>query len=394
MASIRERVSKQGEKTWAVLYRIDGKQSSLTFTSLDKAEWFRSLADLLGPARALAELQGEQADAVTLDSVAERFFEWKARDVTERTIADYRRDYTNWIQPHLGHRRISAIDERDVQNLVDHMRKTLDPKSVADRHMVLHSIYKWASAKTRRIVDHNPCTETELPRRKRKAPKGLTVEEFQMLHSAALRTDQDAADLILFLVSTGWRWSEATALTVRGIEEWGDGTMFVTVQRVFRRDDKSKMVAVEDAAKSSAGQRRIKVNPVCAGTIRRRIIGKGSNDLVFTNGAGRKWYQTNFLNRTWPRILAESGMERRPTPHWLRHTHVAAMNRTGEVSLPELQRRLGHESIQTTINVYGRTIDDVSDHALESFDTIMFGPPVISGQVITGELESGLRENR
>jgi len=36
-------------------------------------------------------------------------------------------------------------------------------------------------------------------------------------------------------------------------------------------------------------------------------------------------------------------------------------------SMPELQSRIGHESIQTTINVYGRMLTDVAPKALADF---------------------------
>ena len=94
-------------------------------------------------------------------------------------MGDYRRDYDNWIRPWFGHRAAESIDETDVQKLVDHMAQTLSPKSVADRHMLLHSMYAYGRAKTRRLVEHNPCLETELPKRVKKPPKGTTVPEFR-----------------------------------------------------------------------------------------------------------------------------------------------------------------------------------------------------------------------
>lgn len=385
MASIRSRTTKAGDTTHQVLFRNHGKQTSRAFVTIEHANRFKQLVDLLGPDRALSELTAEEDSGITVDQLADQFFAWKAHDVEPRTIRDYRRDYDNWIAPHLGHRRADSIDERDVQALVDHMRTRLDPKSVADRHMILHGMFKWGAAKTRRLVEHNPCTETELPKRRRKPAKGLTPPEFQALHAGALRIEPDAADLMLFLVSMAWRFSEATALACRGIEDWGE-EMYATVQRVHRRDEHDRIVIVEDRAKSDAGLRRAKVPPTCAAMIRSRMIGLGPDDLVFTNSEGRKWYQTNFGNRTWPRILKEAGLERRPTPHWLKHTHVAGMVRTGQVSMPEIQKRAGHQDIQTTINVYGRSIDDVSAAALEAFDQIMFGPTSVQGELIAGDV--------
>jgi integrase len=399
MASVRKRISKAGITSHAVLFRHNGQQSSMTFTTAKAASDFKALVDILGPDRALAEAAADQVDAPTLDEIAGQFFEWKRPRVrSDRTVADYQRDYGNWISPKLGKRHATSVDELDVQDLVDSMTEAgLSPKSVADRHMVLHSIYKWASARTRRIVEHNPCTETELPERRKSAPKAVTLSEWQAIHAAAQKVDPDAADLILFLVSTGWRWSEAAALTGFNVEEYvdehGREHVYVSVTQVWRRNAEHKLVIVEDA-KSTAGLRRVKVSPDTTAMIRRRMTGKSPDELIFTNRSGRKWYQTNFNNRTWPKIIAESGISRRrPTPHWLRHTHVALLIRSRKAALPEIQRRVGHESYQTTVNVYGRSVDDISDAALDALDDQLSGrsaaapTEIVAGSVVQGELE-------
>jgi integrase len=383
VASVRSRTNKDGSQTHAVLYRIGGKQTSKTFATRKDAENFKTLCNLLGPDKALTTLAAPVV-GLTVDELAERFFEWKADSVTPRTLADYRRDYANWIQPALGHRAADTIDERDVQALVDKMAKTLDPKSVKDRHMILGGMYRYGSAKSRRIVDHNPCLETELPKRKKKAVKGATIPEWLAVYEAAQRVAPDAADVLLFLVTTGWRWSEATPLTVGAFEDYGD-EMFVSVQRVMRRDGELKFVVAEDEAKSFAGIRRIRIGQLTAQMIRRRVIGKGPGDLVFTNRFGRRWHQTNFLNRTWTDILEAAGITRRFTPHALRHTHVALLDRSG-ASLPEMQRRLGHEDVRTTIGTYGGMIDGVSGQTLDALDALLTPHVSIEGTVIKGEL--------
>lgn len=388
MASIRERTTKSGEPTWAVLFRHGGKQTSLTFTAEKPAEKFKSLVELVGASKALEIHQGGQKDGLTVAQLATQFFDWKQADVTSRTLADYKRDYANWIKEPLGSRVADTIDERDVQHWVDGMAKKLDPKSVKDRHMLLGSMYRFGSARSRRLVSHNPCLETSLPKRRRKPVKGATIPEWLALHAAAQRVDPDAADLLLFIVSTGWRFSEATPLTAGSVEDF-DTQVYVTVQRVVRRDAEGAFVVAEDEAKSFAGLRRVRVGQMCAATLRRRTVGKGPDDLVFTNRHGRKWNQTNFLNRTWTAILEDAGLERRFTPHALRHTHVALLDRGG-ASMAEAKRRLGHEDIQTTYNTYGGMIDQITDDTLDVMDQLIAGTPpaTVPGQIIRGELEN------
>ena len=373
MASIRQRTSRAGNHTWAVLFRHGSRQTSLTFETEKTAEVFKGLVDLLGPDRAIESLRIETPDVrVTVDELATRFLEWKSRDVTARTMTDYRRDYANWIKPWFGHRAAESIDEGDVQRLVDHMACRLSPKSVADRHMLLHAMFQFGKAKSRKLVAHNPCLETELPRRVRKPPKGTTVAEFAALVASAEKRNLDAHDLIVFLGETGWRFSEGTALNVGNVEDDGDG-LWVTVGQVFRLDGSGRQVLSVDEAKSYAGFRRIRLFPASAAVVRRRLADKSSGDLVFTNSRGRPWNQNTFLRETWPRIVAAAGLgDRKPTPHWLRHMHVAVLSAAGAPP-QEIQRRIGHESIQTTINVYGGMIGDVSDHVMDRAKAIMEG---------------------
>lgn len=374
MASIRERVTSSGEQVWAVLFRQGVKQRSKTFADPKKAKGFAALVDTLGPEKALAALQTEAPpEGITVDKLADKFLDHKARDVTPRTLADYRRDTENYIRPRFGHRAADYIDEGDVQAWVDDMAKTLSPKSVADRHMLLHAMYQFGHAKSRRLVGHNPCLETEMPKRTKKPPKGTHVPEWRAIIRAGRKSNPDAADLILFIGSIGWRFSEAIALCVDAVED--DGThVWVDVVRVFRIVD-NRQVLVDGAAKSEAGFRRCRLPSEAAAVVRRRIVGKGPNDFVFTNSRGNHWNQNTFLRNTWPSLLKAAKVgtpTRKPTPHWLRHMAVAVMARAG-VPMHEIQRIIGHEDIGTTNRTYGGMITTLNAQALSNMDKILSG---------------------
>ena len=391
MASVREHVSKRGETTHSVLFRHGGKQTSETFETNQKAEEFKALVDLIGGEAARAHLNGHaQAGGLTVDQLADRYLEWKSPDVTPRTLADYRRDYDNWIRPWFGHRQAAHVDERDVQHWVDHMKKTLDAKTVKGHHVLLGAIYRYAAARSRRLVEHNPCTETQLPKPKKKPPRGFTMREWADFYQGNMRERPDATDLALFLVLTGWRWSEAAALPVGAVEDY-DNQMFVAVTQVNRRDESLRFVIVS-GAKTYDSVRRIEVTPATADLIRRRIAGKGSRDLVFTNPDGRRWYQQNFLNRTWTTMLEAAGMpshgEGRKTPHALRHTHVAMLDRAG-ATMPQISRRAGHSNIQTTVNVYGGMIDNIGARVLVDLDAMAL-PQGLGGEVVPGSVVAEL----
>jgi integrase len=366
----RKHVAKDGTVTWKVRFRGDaGKQTSETFRTKAKAERFASLLDLIGVEAALRTIYAEEraADAITLDQLAEQFFTWKADRVkSDRTVSDYRRDYRNWIQPTFGQRDADSITETDVQQWVEGMHGKLAAKSIADRHAILHGIFGYGAAATRKLVTSNPCIGTELPPKTKGSPKGLRPAEWQALYAALKTGCPDAADFSLFLLASGWRFSEAAALNAFAVEDWGDGPMYVSMAQVIRRNARNEHVIVE-GGKSEAAERRVKLDPEAAEMVRRRLEKVKGDGLVFTNPGGNRWHYNNFLNRMWNPAVKAAQLTRRPTPHWLRHTSVAWFVMAGGVSLPEIQRRIGHEDIGTTIDTYGRMVDDVSEDALNRF---------------------------
>ena len=396
MASIQERHRRSdGTTAYVVLFRHSTKQRSQTFDSRDGAERFIRMIDDFGAERALRYLDDE-ADTPTglsLDELFDRWLPSKRGDVTPNILRGYQRDYDNWIRPRLGHREAGHIHESDVQSWVDWMKthpspttgEPLSPKSIADRHAILHQIYDWSGKKARGLVTHNPCKETDLPKRTKKPPKGLRIPELHALLLAGEKVDQDAADMVAFMAGTGWRIGESVAVLAGAIEDT-DAKLYVNMERVLRRG-----VGFTDGGKSDAAMRRVEVLGPAVQMIRRRVVGLGPSDFLFTFADGRPgvnrrgpWNEASFRDLRWPRLVAAAGLvERHPTPHWLRHTHVAICIAAG-LSLAEIQRRLGHEDIQTTINVYGRMFQEMNEDAAGRLAALLTPtiPAIVQGAVL------------
>lgn len=397
MASLRERTSA-GVTTYQVLFRQGAKQRSKSFKDKATAERWIDRIELDGIDTALAWLKERDSPrevGITLDQLAEKWFSARADDVkagnlTPRVLTGYRRDYENWISTWLGHLPAESINELEVQRWVDRI-KTMprsSAKSVADRHAILHGIFKWGSDPRRGHIKagHNPCIGTELPKRSRKPPKGLRLPEVQALTATARSMNPAAADLIDFILGTGWRIGEAVALTAGQVED--DGVeVYVTVSRVWRRE-----VGFVEDAKSDAGLRRLRVLGDAVGVLRRRVVGLSPADLVFTTAKGVPWDESGFRRDHFDKITKAAGLigDRRPTPHWLRHSHVFICHAAG-MDLAQIQRRLGHKDIQMTINTYGRLIDGMSDDVAARLDALLTTRPaaeeVVTGEVVRGEID-------
>lgn len=380
MATIKEHVRKGGETTYYVMFRLGKKQTSRPFDDIKGAEKFKKAVEAVGASTAVDMLEAK-ASSRSVDSL---FVEWlatKRSDMTAEGHRDYERSYAKWVKPTFGWRDAELVREPDVQNWVDKvLRPSLGPKAVAKQHALLHGMYKWASSRTVGYIANDPCTETKLPKRKKRPPRGLSVPELhQMLSVGSSAGHGDTTDVIAVMAGTGWRPGEVLGLTAGYVEVMPNGRVYVTMASVYRRGEG----IVEDGKTDAAG-RRIRVLGEGEAVLRRRIIGKGISDPVFAHpSTGKPWSPGSFGRHYWPKVVEAAGLsERGPTPYWLRHTHVAICHAAG-LTLPEIQRRIGHESIQTTIDVYGRMIDGMSDESADRLDALLRPADVVLGEVVS-----------
>ena len=406
MPTPQKYVSKSGAITWRVRFRDAGTGASETFHTKKQANDFIKLVAAMGGTRARAIMNEVEASDVmrhTVAEVADLWFAWKSArrsDGTPKhvgapyTLTRYEQLIRLQIKPHLGDKPINLVSTTDIQEWVDLLHDDLAAKTVNDAHAILHTIFKWANHSAQGLAIVDPCTETDLPAKTKNRAKGLRPDEWQILYTAAKQVDADAADMLLFLVSSGWRWSEAVAIRAMDVDDYGTDGLWVNMGRVIRRDGNT--FSFVNDAKTEAGIRRIKMSAEAAAMIRRRRAGLDPETLVFTNAHGRAWGYAGFHSRYWTastlstdtertrkRILTvaqEMGLERAPELelHMLRHTHAVLMLLSGE-SMAAVQKRLGHEDINTTVGTYGSLVGDVSDSALDMLDAVLGGRQHVSG---------------
>lgn len=377
-----KRVLKNGTPSWRIRFRYRGRQTSETFPTRRAAQDFADDLRKHGveTAMRLYEDRLRHREALTLDETFEGFIQWKTPRVrSDRTIRDYRSAWERWISPAFGALPVVAVTGADVQRWIDGMHEGGSAaKTVGDRHALLHATYKWAASPTQRLVEDDPCVATELPKSRKKMPKGLHPTEWQALHAALWTIDRDAADVAEFMVASGWRWSEATALSVGQVEDYG-GTLRVNAGWVIRENAAYVRERVEDV-KGEGSLRRTTLDVDAAKIVRARCRDKGPGELVFTTARGHQWHYQNFRRGAWNKAVAAAGLEHRnPTPHWLRHTAVAWAAMAG-ANLKEIQARIGHKSITTTMDVYGAMIDDVSSDVVARMAAIR-STPVVAGEI-------------
>jgi integrase len=182
----------------------------------------------------------------------------------------------------------------------------------------------------------NPCEGQHIPATEQEENVFLSHEQFALLRD---NVTEFWRPLVEFLVASGARWSEATALRPSNVNRQ-EGT--VRIERAWRDDDND----TPGPTKTRKSRRTINV----PSTVLDKL--DYSNEWLFVNRVGDRVKHRGFLDRVWTPAVARAGLDPAPRIHDLRHTCASWMI-AKSVPLPVIQQHLGHESITTTIGVYG-----------------------------------------
>lgn len=342
---------KDGTEYIQVLYRLDGKQTSTSFEDLLSATKFKDLVGRFGAARALQVIAGDPSSAAwTVGTWLDHYIS-HLTGLRKSTLYDYRTYAARDIGPVLGDLPLSALSRDDIaewmQALVD---KGAAGKTVANKHGFLSSALN-AAVRAGHIAG-NPAAGQRLPTSECRDMVCLSPDEFRALHHAVTPPWRP---LVQFLVASGCRWGEATALRPSDIDR-GQGT--VRISRAWKRTYDRGGYEL-GPPKTTRSRRTINVP--------RGVLDEldYSGEWLFQNRAGRPVRHNGFhdrvwrpaLDRVWPPVdddgqpAAPAALSRRPRIHDLRHTCASWMVMAG-VPLPVVQAHLGHESINTTISLY------------------------------------------
>jgi integrase len=332
---------------YRVRYRKGGTETSETFRRATDAQTFATVLDGGGVVAALTWLKARQeaADTYTFGQWFTMYVD-QLTGVTLRTRADYHSMNDRYLGE-LQDLPLPLITRGHVTALVN--RLDADGLSAKTIQNVMHML----SSCLRLAIDEghitkNPCARVRLPKPKLDVGEArfLTHEEFGVLYAA---TPEHYRPLVAFLVGTGLRWSEATALQSRHVN-LSAGT--VRVEQAWKWLGKGKGYEI-GVPKSQRGRRTVNAAVGALAAVA-PLLGKPT-DLVFTTPTGKPVRHNNFFNRVWRPACERAGFSPAPRIHDLRHSHASWLISDG-IPLEAVQDQLGHESILTTRKVYGHLL--------------------------------------
>lgn len=256
------------------------------------------------------------------------------RRLSAHTIAAYRRDLTDFCEFCIGRslNGLDAIREAHVRQwLAGAHRRGLAASTQQRRLSALRALFAWRSGATG--LRHNPAAAVRAPRRHRKLPRTLEVDEVGGLLRASgddplLLRDVAIAEL---LYSCGLRLAELQAVDL------GDLDRGERLLRVTGKGRKTRTVPVGRQA-LAAIDAWLAVRPQPRDT--------ASQQALFLSSRGLRISPRSIQARL-AELAKRNGAGRGVHPHMLRHSFAShLLESSGD--LRAVQELLGHSDIATT----------------------------------------------
>lgn len=349
------KVEKLDSGRYKVRYRLERgegkkpKQTSETFATKREAEQFATWLDAVGVQGALDLLyEGEQDKTVpTMDELAADHFKHLS-GVTDGTRLSYYRLWQRTWSPLIGSKRAHHISKDDLSLAINALGRRYAKKSLENQRGMLAGVIGRAVekgwqpkniARGLRLPDGTPSRGSDDMRI-------LTPEEFTYVEGEMV---EHYRPLIRFLWGMGCRWGEAVALPVGKVN-----LPNVSFHQALKWSPDNQRVV--GATKTSKSRRTIVAPPEIHDEITALCDGRRRDEYVFTATRGGMVLHRTFWSRYW--LPAVSGLDgARPRIHDLRHSHASWLLGNG-VPIHVVQARLGHESIQTTVDTYSHLLPD------------------------------------
>ena len=291
----------------------------------------------------------------------ERFFNYMTveRGFSSNTLAAYRSDLDQLV---------SFLNELNVQvGGVDAHWKDVDLKLISSYVLYLQERQYSAATLARKIastkslfsfllddgvVDLDPTKEISVPRIGRSLPDTLTLDEVdRLLASPNPNTDEGCRDSAMFelLYASGIRVTELVTLNIHDVD------LEQAFIRCLGKGGKERLVPIHDKAVEGIAT-YLKV-------ARLRFAKRHTESALFLNQRGNGLTRQGF----WlilKRHVAKVGIDKRITPHTLRHSFATHLLQGG-ASIRHVQELLGHASITTT-QIYTHL---TSEHVRMEYDS-------------------------
>lgn len=319
---------------------------------------------------ALAQLQTDfeqnnreltNQEKITFSELYDLWLKQYRLKVKPSTVATSRRFVENYALQYFGKLKLDKITVRYCQEIVNLWHDQY--KQYYYFRKVVGQVLQFGVQME--LIDSNPMRKTVLPRKKEVEvfPNFYTKEQlevfFEHLESHTEQVSRTSTKFLTFfriLAFTGMRKSEVLAL------QWKDIDIFnqkLTIGKTLSMDEHNQIII--QVPKTISSQRVIALDVKTIKIIEQWRYNQkewyfkfGYNtskdtQFLFTNKFNELYYPQ--APNDWLYNILEKYDLPKITLHGFRHTHASLLFESG-ASIKEVQERLGHKDVKTTMNIY------------------------------------------
>jgi integrase len=292
--------------------------------------------------------------------------------VSERTYKDYMQHLERHVYPSIGSKRLHQLRPLEIQALINNIHERGHTRLARYIHMIvkqaLKQAVKWG------LIPNNPAELIELPRERTKEMRALSPEEARRFLDAAVYDPYYA--LFALLITSGLRPGEAFGL------KWEDVDLLtgkIRVQRSLERRDGQWFLK---EPKTPQSRRTVPLPPDVVDALKQHRIEQAQQKLklgpnyhdygfVFTSENGEPIHKRNLVRRHFKPILRAAGLPEDIRLYDLRHTCATLLLAAGE-NPKIVSERLGHASVNMTLNRYSHVLPDMQRSAADKLQRMLF----------------------
>lgn len=302
-------------------------------------------------------------------------------NLSPKSIARYRSLVTHHIVPYIGSVQLDKLRPAHIISMNMRLRDACSadgrgkPLASSTRHYIHRVLHRALSHAIRwQLIAVNPTDAVAAPKASYREMQAFDAEQAQ----AVLQVCEDEGlywqTFFTFAMTTGLRLGEILGLRWQDVD-FPTGTLAVrqTVQRV------PKVGIILKPPKTAGSRRPVSLGAGMLALLRRHRVAQHAarlalgpqwtdHDLVFPNRTGRPLEEVT-VRKAFRRICARAGMP--PIRlHDLRHTAATLMLQAG-IHPKIVSERLGHSSVNITLNLYSHVNPTMQQDAAEKLDRLL-----------------------
>ncbi|CAM3933261.1 site-specific integrase [Mesobacillus zeae] len=328
-----------------------------------------------------------QNDQMTFQEVFEEWFKQHRREVKPTTVYAMESKFSRRILPVFGLYKMKDISRSHCQKAINVWAQEL--KTFNDYKIQANLVFRYAMKMD--IIKRNPMDYVTLPKLKHEMEYNAELEEKKYYYTReelrsflkAIQDDTMAYTMFRLLAFTGARKGELYAL------HWSDvdfhlktislkKTLIHLNGKKHLQTSKTKasrrVVSVDDETLSLLKKWRSKQIQLYLTLQLAAPFQSDDKQPVFTVYNQLKnemdYCRLAYLNEKLERIYQKNPELPQINVHAFRHTHASLLFAAG-ASIKDVQARLGHTDIQTTMDIYTHVTDEAKEKTAEMFQKYM-----------------------